>query len=213
MLGEIAAELAHELGNVLQVVAGSLYVAKLEAKRGAAGASLPHIDKAERSSHLAQALVEDVMALARGEALGSDEVRVAEIVELARRDMAPGAARWVDAFDPDIRVRAHLRLFARLFHALYDNAVRASDPRVATVTTRAYVRDDATMLEVIDDGPGVPPEIGASLFEPLVKGTPGGSGLGLALARRVVEAHGGKIALAGGAGGGAVFRIELPRLA
>jgi signal transduction histidine kinase len=62
---------------------------------------------------------------------------------------------------------------------------------------------------VADDGPGVPANIADRVFEPLVTSRPGGTGLGLALARRIAAAHGGSISLVPG-GAGATFRLELP---
>ncbi len=130
------------------------------------------------------------------------------------QEFAPDSARWVDSVLPvGVEVRAHQGLFARVLHALYDNALHASAPRVPTITTRAYLESEGEVIvEVADDGPGVPAEIAGRIFEPLVSGRPGGSGLGLALARRIVHAHGGNLSLVeGGAHAeGAVFRVELP---
>jgi signal transduction histidine kinase len=210
-LGEIAAEIAHELGNVLGVVAGSMYVARHAVLQGDAAGSVPHLDKAERATRLAQSLVTDVMALARGDALHAQPVPVVDLVALARRDIPPPGARWVDVVEPaDLCVRAHPNLFARLLHAIYDNAVRASAPRVPTVTTRASAGSGVVVIDVTDDGPGVPSEIAARIFEPLVTARPGGTGLGLALASRIARAHGGWIALLP-TDVGAGFRVELPR--
>jgi signal transduction histidine kinase len=91
---------------------------------------------------------------------------------------------------------------------LYDNAVQASAPRTPRITTRARADSGRVVIEVSDDGPGVPPEIADRVFEPLVTARPGGTGLGLALARRIATAHGGTIELVQGPG--ACFRIELP---
>jgi hypothetical protein len=65
------------------------------------------------------------------------------------------------------------------------------------------------VFEVVDDGPGVPAQIAHRVFEPLVTARPGGTGLGLALARRIATAHGGTIRLVEGSPG-ATFRVELP---
>jgi two-component system sensor kinase FixL len=64
---------------------------------------------------------------------------------------------------------------------------------------------------VADRGPGVPPEVRGRIFEPFVTTKRTGTGLGLSIARRVVEAHGGSLAVADRPGGGALFRVTLPR--
>jgi signal transduction histidine kinase len=149
------------------------------------------------------------MALARGETLHSEPVLLAEVVVSARSDLPDGAAEWADDLDPtDLRVRAHPGLLGRLLHVLYDNAVQASAPRAPRIATSAHADSGRVVIEVSDDGPGVPPEIADRVFEPLVTARPGGTGLGLALARRIATAHGGTIEL--GRGPGACFRIELP---
>jgi signal transduction histidine kinase len=209
-LGEIAAEIAHELGNVLQIISGTAYVARQEALKGDAAACVPHVDKIERNARAAHSVVADLMALARGDALHSERVLVSELVAMARGDFSPTAARWDDAgLTADLRIRAHPTLFPRLLHALYDNAIHASTPRAPTITTRAYEREGVTVVEVADDGPGVPAHIAARVFEPLVSARVGGSGLGLALAQRIARAHGGSLVLVEGTRG-AVFRVEVP---
>jgi signal transduction histidine kinase len=212
-LGEIAAEVAHELRNLLQVVSSSAFVARLEVDRGDTVTARAHIGKVERSARLAHALVDDLLSLARGESLHKEGVSVAGVVSAARADFAEGAARWEDTLMPaDLELRAHPRLLERLLHALYENAVLAAAPRAPTVSTRAVAEGERVVFVVSDDGPGVPPAIAARLFEPLVTGRSGGTGLGLALARRIVSAHGGTLALdAPVPGQGASFRFELPR--
>jgi signal transduction histidine kinase len=83
---------------------------------------------------------------------------------------------------------------------------------VPTIETKAWAEDGRVVIEVADDGPGVPEDIASSIFEPLVTARAGGTGLGLALARRVVAAHAGTIVLVPNAEGvtGARFRVELP---
>lgn len=210
-IGEIAAEIAHELRNVLLVIGASAYVARQEAGKGDASRALPHIMKVEKSARIAQGVVDDLMALARGETLHAEPVLLTEVMLAARADIA-SAARWQDDLVPsDLRLRAHSGLFARLLHALYENAVQAAAPKTPCVATRAWIDRDCVLVEVADDGPGVGPAIAARLFEPLVSARVGGSGLGLALGRRIAAAHGGSLALVRGELAGATFRIEIPR--
>ena len=210
-IGEIAAEVAHELRNALQVVSANVYLARQNL-----AASEPHLAKIERSARLAHGIVDDLMALARGEPAHAEPVPLVDILLLAREILPEPGAEFEDDIVPvDLPVRAHLGLASRLLHALYENSIRAAvpGPRRVRVTTRAErISDSRVAIIVADDGPGVPPEIAGTLFEPLVSQSAGGTGLGLALARRIVDAHGGSIALVPRQAGqvGATFRIELP---
>jgi signal transduction histidine kinase len=205
-IGEIAAEVAHELRNALQIVSANVYLARQNL-----AASEPHLAKIERSARLAHGIVDDLMALARGEPAHAEPVPFADILMLSREMLPDPGADFEDAVAPrDLQVRAHTGLASRLLHALYENAIRASMPRRPRIDTRASPAEGGiVVIEVADDGPGVPDAIVSTLFEPLVTARPGGTGLGLALARRIASAHGGSIELAPSAGG-ATFRITLP---
>ena len=207
VIGEIAAEIAHELRNVLQVISASAYLARQDPH-----ASLPHVTKIEKNARLAHSIVDDLMALARGDALHVEPILLAEAIVASRSDLE-GAATWLDVIEPhDLRIRAHAGLAMRLLHVLYENAVAASAPRAPTITTRARhdgAHGPRVVIEVADDGPGVPAAIAAHVFEPLVTGRAGGTGLGLALAKRIAAAHAGSVALVDSPSG-ATFRLELP---
>ena len=94
---------------------------------------------------------------------------------------------------------------------LIQNALVHTPPGTSVrVNLRA---DDGAVLEVEDDGPGIPAELRHRLFERFVRGhgdTGGGSGLGLAIVRAVAETHGGSVELGEREGGGARFVVQLP---
>ena len=91
----------------------------------------------------------------------------------------------------------------RLYQLVLNLARNAVEAAARTVTLRTRVefgvrlgermRRIALRIDVIDDGSGVPPELAASLYQPLVSGRPNGSGLGLALAREIAIEHGGEL--------------------
>ena len=66
------------------------------------------------------------------------------------------------------------------------------------------------VIEVADDGPGIPPELRDRLFDPFVSTKDGGTGLGLALTHQIVRDHGGTITVTSPPGEGATFAIALP---
>jgi two-component system C4-dicarboxylate transport sensor histidine kinase DctB len=208
-VGEIAAEVAHELRNVLQVIATTAFVARKALDQGDAPAARPEVAKIERSARLGHTIVDGLMALARGETLQREPSLLTEVLAAARTDIGQNALFVDQIRPPDLEVRVHAVLFARLLHALFENAVEASRPRVPTVTTLAHRDGGRVIVQVTDDGPGVPVEISSRAFDPLVSASPGGTGLGLALAHRIARAHEGSIALVDSKGG-ASFRIELP---
>lgn len=115
--------------------------------------------------------------------------------------VAPGAPPALA--DPD--------LLQRVLDNLIGNAVKFVPPG-GTVRLAAGREDGELLLEVSDDGPGLPPEVRGRVFEKFVTGGQKGrgTGLGLAFCRLAVEAHGGRIWTESSEGGGAVFRFTLP---
>jgi two-component system sensor histidine kinase KdpD len=96
---------------------------------------------------------------------------------------------------------------------LIENAARHTRPG-SSIVVSAQIGDGEAIVEVSDDGPGVPEDALDRVFEPFYRGpsgtTPRGTGLGLAVARGLVEAHGGRISVRNRAEGGAVFSFTLP---
>ncbi|HXT21053.1 MAG TPA: sensor histidine kinase [Thermoanaerobaculia bacterium] len=99
---------------------------------------------------------------------------------------------------------------------MVENAVKYSLPDSRPVRISAAREEDRVVVRVIDDGPGIPATDAASLFEPFFRvdrsrsKKTGGYGLGLSIAKRIVEAHGGTIAVRNNPGRGATFEVTLP---
>ncbi len=156
-------------------------------------------------------------------------INVHDVLRRARRSALLGFAadmRINEVYDPSLPdALADPDMLLQVLQNLLKNAAEVAGPEGGTITLRSYFEhgtrrrgeDGASaplplQIEVIDDGPGVPPDIAASLFEPFVSGRENGTGLGLALAARIVSGHGGWIA-ATSRPGHTVFRISLPMAA
>ncbi|WP_421995584.1 ATP-binding protein [Reyranella sp.] len=137
-----------------------------------------------------------------------DEVGI--VLQEQGEDHDPNIVRdWRNTVGSDLRVEADRDLLYRIFVNLGRNAFEAGATRV---TVSAHGRPDGVVVEVADNGPGVPPELVDNIFRPFVTGgQSGGAGLGLAIARDLVRAHGGDIALSESGAQGTTFRFTLPR--
>ncbi len=83
-------------------------------------------------------------------------------------------------------------------------------PEGGTLTLQAEARPEELCLSLIDTGQGMTPEVSAKVFQPFFSTKTGGSGLGLATTRKIVEAHGGRIEVQSEVGRGSKFTIHLP---
>ncbi|MHA6624073.1 ATP-binding protein [Pseudonocardia sichuanensis] len=161
-------------------------------------------------------LVEALILLARADERGlqprREEVDLDEVAEGERGRPADGKV-VAEVRTVPVRVVGDRGQLARVVRNLVDNARRHARSRVL-VTVRQDA--DAAVLEVSDDGPGVPPADRARVFERFVRlddaraRADGGSGLGLAIVAEVVAAHGGRVEVTDAPGGGALFRVRLP---
>jgi two-component system sensor histidine kinase KdpD len=103
-------------------------------------------------------------------------------------------------------------LFQQVLVNLLENAIKYT-PAESELEIDGHTHDGAVVIEVKDRGPGIPPGDEARVFEKFYRGSHGhltGAGLGLAICKGIVEAHGGTIDVERRAGGGAVFRVTIP---
>jgi two-component system sensor histidine kinase CreC len=192
--------LSHELKNPtasIRAVAEVLRDGALEDP--AAGRHF--VDRILVSASQMEAILDDLLALARLDSQGvelDDQVRLDQLVEQAIRGVQARAdvrnVRVQRRAVPGIRLRCDAKWLTRAFTNLLDNAV-AHTPPGGAVTVAGHRRDGWIEVSVANPSPGLPPYLRDHLFEKFVSGRQEGTGLGLALVRRVAEAHNGEAKL------------------
>jgi signal transduction histidine kinase len=144
------------------------------------------------------------------------DLRPADLVALARAVTGayqaappPGVEIRFETSVEEAPARCDEKVLARALRNLLENALRASRDR-GRVEVRVGVEDGVATIEVADRGLGVREEDFGRIFEPYFSTHDSGTGLGLPIARRIVEAHGGTITASNRAAGGLAVRIAVP---
>jgi signal transduction histidine kinase len=218
LIGETVAALSHSIKNMLQGMRFGADAVELALSRG----DLPRAQEGwpvlQRNLDRIHALALNMLAWAKERPLEPEPTDANAIMREVRELLAPAAGRR--------RVGVLLELDEALPPASLDapaihqaltnlviNAIEAAPERVGMVVLRSRydASRDEVALSVSDNGGGVPDAVKARLFEPFVssKGQRG-TGLGLAVARKIAERHGGRLELAATAKTGTTFAIHLP---
>ena len=177
-----------------------------------------------RSNSNLLAMVNTLLEVYRFEAgrktLAFQPVNVSQLLEEVSEELSSLAAQKELAVNLDLgeesgfsKVMGDRLELHRLFTNLIGNAIKFTDTGSVSIRiTPATASDEYITVEVADTGPGIPPEEQATLFERFRQGShkSSGSGLGLYLSRRIVEAHQGTILMNSEVGKGSVFTVRLP---
>lgn len=213
-LGLLATAIAHEVPNPLAVIRS--------AAQGLGETPEPDRAETQRASTFITAeidrltsVVSSLLAFARPPQL---ERRPVAIADLFDRTLALAAddlhARRLHVErhdgDPLPAVAGDADLLCQVLLGLLANAAEAVDPG-GDIWLEARAAETGVELVVADSGPGVPEALRGRIFEPFFTTRSRGTGLGLAVARQIIDAHGGQLAVDDRPGGGARFRVQLPR--
>lgn len=209
-VGQMAAVVAHEVRNPLAGIKGAIQI--LISRRRAGDTELPVMrDIISRIDALSE-LINDLMLFARPRPprLAPVELRplLQDAVAVARRDPAGEAMRIAMSGD-DVSATVDGEMVRATVLNLLLNSAQAM-PGGGDIRVTLGRGDGLATIEVRDSGPGIPPEIRDQVFEPFFTTKARGGGLGLPIARRTAELHGGTIALACPPEGGTVVTLSLP---
>jgi signal transduction histidine kinase len=218
---EFVADASHELRTPLTSVLANLEL--LQASLGDPGQAEDRemVDSALRSSRRMSRLVSDLLLLARADAgrlAAHKRCDLAEIAGDAAAEAAPlmGGRQFVLDNDRPLRVEGSADELHRMVLNLLDNAARHT-PEGATIELKLSQQGDDAVVEVADDGPGIPQAMRTQIFDRFVRGEGpadtargSGTGLGLAIVSAVAASHGGSVEATESASGGALFRARIP---
>jgi signal transduction histidine kinase len=219
-VGEMAAIIAHEVKNPL---------AGIEVMAGLLRRKIPDAPDAQtlltdiiNEAKMANAIVQEVLDFVRPIRLQVERTAVATAVEaaihLAGTKARRGGVEVVVDLPPGLpQIQADEHQLAQLFTNLLINAYEAMDGAGRVTMTAESIRLEdgaegrpAVLVTFRDDGPGMPPDVAERIFSPFFTTKPQGSGLGLAVVRKIVDAHDGRIDLETTAGAGTTIRVTLP---
>ena len=224
-LGEMAAAIAHEVKNPLagiEVMAGLL---KRQVPDSADAQAI--LNDIIKDAKMANAIVIEVLDFVRPIRLQVEHVLPDEVlrsaITMAESKVPRGNVAIHMVLPADVgSIHGDPYQLRQLFTNLLANAFEALGGRGhVTITGQrveldeegapgADARAGALVIEVADDGPGIPPELTDRIFSPFFTTKPQGSGLGLAIVRKIVDAHDGRIDVNARPGGGTCFQVTLP---
>ena len=223
-VGEMAAAIAHEVKNPLagiEVMAGILR-RQLASNPDAQSVLNDIINEAK----MANAIVQEVLEFVRPIRLEVERVSLVAVVRDAVTMAESHVRRGNTTIDlqlaPDLpAIHGDDHQLRQLFTNLLTNAFEALEGDGGVEIRGSLTEEDhgtaaepratpMVVVEVADNGPGIPRDIVEKVFSPFFTTKAQGSGLGLAIVRKIVDAHDGRIDLSTRAGGGACFRITLP---
>jgi len=209
-VGQMAAIVAHEVRNPLAGIKGAIQI--LMTRRKAGDSELPVMrDITSRIDALSD-LIDDMMEYARPKPLHYSTVELRSMLEdavaiVGRDPLSQGIDIRVDAvplaatIDPEMLRSAVLNLLLNAVQAL------SGDGAIVATVRRCH---ETAVIAIRDDGPGIPVAIRDQVFEPFFTTKSRGGGLGLPIARRTAERHGGRLSMESPPEGGSVATLVLP---
>ena len=216
MLGQFAGSILHDIKNPLNIIGLSAELTASDPSTSASGREAMGIVR--RQVTRISDLIGEVLDFSRGEPGDSRLVAtnygdfVRQLLEETSKEAKLRKVRiYAVGPLPQAFVNMNARRLARVFQNLFHNAMDFVPDNTGSIKVKFQESGGEVLTEIEDNGPGIAAEVAEHLFEPFATyGKPQGTGLGLCICKRIVEAHHGWIQARSEAGRGAVFTFGLP---
>ncbi|QOX80055.1 sensor histidine kinase [Trichlorobacter lovleyi] len=211
-LGEMAAVLAHEVRNPLASLRGTAEILRDDFRPGTPKHEFVEIQIKE--TERLNRVVEEFLRMARQQPGELQRCVVAEELETIVTLTSNEARRrkvtlQLEAANRDLVVNADGEKLRQAFLNIILNALQAT-PEGGRVTIAVQPQQQSCEIRISDSGPGINDEIRQRIFEPFFTTKPDGTGLGLAVTKKIIEAHGGSLSVESAAGSGTTMVVQLP---
>ena len=213
-VGELAAAIAHEVRNPLAIIVNA--VAGLRRVTGSEEDRSTLLGIVDEEAARLNRLVTDLLRFARPVSVKRSPVSLGELAKRSRSQIMDGHEIVVSlAADPEIQtVWVDPNLFRLVFDNLEQNACQSMQGggRVDIVVTRGELSNGgaAVSIQIKDHGHGMEPEVRERALDPFFTTRPSGTGLGLPIVQRIVDAHGGELVIESQEGAGTSITLFLP---
>jgi signal transduction histidine kinase len=216
-IGQMIAGLAHESGNALQRTQACLEMLAIQVEDRPEALTL--VDRIQSAQDRLQTLYREVQQYAAPIVLNRRPARLRDIVRRAWANLESArlgriTRLHVECLDSNDICRVDADALERVFQNVFDNSLAACPGRVEIAMTRietTLAERPAVEVAIRDNGPGLDREQRSKIFEPFFTTKTRGTGLGMAISKRIVEAHGGRIRVGRDCASGAEIVITLPK--
>ena len=212
-MGEVSARLAHQMRTPL--ASALLYLSHLDHARVDARHRNKAISSLRSSMQHMEKQVKDMLLFTRGGSCGEEtliasDLMIEAMTSLEAQAQQAGHLLLLGACNRAVRIQGNRETLVDVLQNLVMNALESAEQQATITLSVKCIGQSEVQLEVVDTGPGINSEILDKIFEPFFTTRENGTGLGLAVAKTVVSAHGGRIDCFSAPNVGTTFSIRLP---
>ena len=205
-IGELASRLSHDIRNPLTVIKGTLDVLKVK-NNSLSDDDLEKLNRIDSSVYRISHQIENVLDFIRGKPLTLSTYSFQKILDSAIHDIVKNNKIKIETKNCNVDLECDYESIKVVMINLMFNAIQAMGDK-GTIQIETQTKGDQIVIDIQDDGPGIPEDMVEKIFEPLFTTKQEGTGLGLASCKSIIELHGGKISVQTNP---TIFTITLPK--